>query len=81
MSKIMSLEGPRLGPFAKMRAGVQGIVNYDKFATATTATFNTSAKTSSSSARFIVGIIGIIAGGWLAGTPSGQSIVRRVRGK
>lgn len=84
MSKIMSLEGPHLSPFARMRAGVQGVVNYTKYANAASAQYMPNPNAVSSptgGVRIFVGILGAIAGGWLAGTPSGQALVRRIRGK
>lgn len=75
MSKIMSLEGPRLHPFSRMHAGINDIV-YAK--SAIPAVFKT---TSSTGTKLFIGALGAIFGGWLVGTPSGQGFIRRIRGK
>lgn len=73
----MSLEGPRPTPFAKMHAGINDIV-YGKSALPYVV-FPSSAP--STGAKLFIGALGAIFGGWLAGTPSGQGFIRRIRGK
>lgn len=73
----MSLEGPRLSSIAKLRARFGLGASY----TAQPKALLVFAPAPASSTKIIVSVIGAIAGGWLAGTTSGQSFIRRIRGK
>jgi hypothetical protein len=79
MSKIMSLEGPRLSPLDRLRTRFAGVGEVYTFHPEAIQALVPSG--SSSGLLAFVGVLGAVAGGWLAGTPSGQSFVRRIRGK
>lgn len=72
----MTLEGPRLTPFDRLRRRVLGATYtfHPELIPGYKAPLSTGAKA-------FFGILGAIAGGWLAGTPSGQSFIRRIRGR